>query len=108
MTRRRPHPLVASLRDERVRRGLTQAAVARRAGYTRRTIGCYEIGHHVPSVDALIRWAHALDYTLTLTPTPVEGGPEPISAARAASNRRELARALGITNDITANGQEGA
>lgn len=95
--------LIAVLRTERIRRGLTQADVAHRAGYAPVTIGCYEIGHGMPSVDALTRWAQALGYSITLTPGP-RNPLEPITASRAAANRRELADALGIPDTTTTGG----
>ncbi len=50
-----------SLRDARERLGLTQAELAERAGVSRQLVGGVEAGRHVPSVDAAIRLARALD-----------------------------------------------
>lgn len=108
---RQPHPLVVWLREERRRLRLTQAAVAHRAGYSKRTISAYERGHGEPSFDALTRWAAALGYALTPMPLPISRPPArpgppptplpPITAEQAAAHRAELAMALGIPNTIT-------
>lgn len=67
----KPLPIVTQLRDERIRQRLTQAKVAQRAYVSAGAIGCYEAGHNNPSVNALMSWAAALGYQLTLTPTHV-------------------------------------
>ena len=72
-----PLPLVTVLREERLRQGLTQDAVGRRAGYARRTIGGYETGKDCPSADALTRWAAALGLRVAFYPPPLGLPPPP-------------------------------
>ena len=54
-------PLGAEARE---RLGLTQAELAERAGVSRQLVGGVEAGRHVPSVDAAIRLARALDVSV--------------------------------------------
>lgn len=72
---RQPHPLITQLRAARKAQGLTQAAVATRAGYSAPHIGNGEAGHVAPSLDTLTDWAAALGYDLTLTPRAGTGQP---------------------------------
>lgn len=92
-------PMVAALRQERLRQGLTQAAVARRAGYARKTIGGYETGHDNPSVDALAHWAAALGLRVALYPPPPASlppppPPQPVLAPELAELMQELIHTL--------------
>lgn len=67
---RTPLPIVAARREERVRQGLTQEQLARRAYISAGAVGCYETGHTNPSVNVLTSLANALGCQLTLTPMP--------------------------------------
>ena len=49
------------LREVRVARGLTQQALAQKAGLTRQTIGAIEAGDYGPSLEVGLRLARALD-----------------------------------------------
>lgn len=53
-----------SLRQAREQAGLTQVELAERAGVSRQLVGGVEAGRHVPSVDAAIRLARALDVSV--------------------------------------------
>ncbi len=96
-------PIVAQLRQARRDRGLTQEAVAARAGVVRPTIGTCERGEHSPTLPILEAWAGALGLELRLVPVgegeltaPGPGRP-PVTGAMAAANRRSLAAALRST-----------
>ncbi|MGA2952692.1 MAG: helix-turn-helix transcriptional regulator [Caulobacteraceae bacterium] len=52
------------LRDERTRRGLTQAELAAMAEVSRKTINTVENGVFIPSTVLALRLAHALDVTV--------------------------------------------
>lgn len=58
----------------RTETGLSQAELARRAGFSRSVVNAYERGNRQPSVDALVRLATAAGYELSLVPrrTPVD------------------------------------
>lgn len=58
--------LLNTLKDERERLGLTQAALAERVGVSRKTINTVENGVFVPSTILALKLAAALD-------RPVEG-----------------------------------
>lgn len=53
--------LVNTLKDERERLGLTQAALAERVGVSRKTINTVENGVFVPSTLLALKLAKALD-----------------------------------------------
>ncbi|WP_242097473.1 MULTISPECIES: helix-turn-helix domain-containing protein [unclassified Sphingomonas] len=53
--------LVNTLKDERERLGLTQAALAERVGVSRKTINTVENGVFVPSTILALKLAAALD-----------------------------------------------
>jgi transcriptional regulator with XRE-family HTH domain len=57
------------IRDMRLRAGLTQAALARRARIPRPVLSAYENGRRQPSVAILSRLARAVGLRLELTPT---------------------------------------
>jgi len=57
-----------ALRTARARAGLTQAALARRAGTSQATISAYEHGRKEPSVETLGRLLAALGSRLAVTP----------------------------------------
>ncbi len=50
-----------SFREERLRRGLTQAELAHQAGVSRQLVGAVEAGRHRPRVDAALALATALE-----------------------------------------------
>jgi len=56
------HPMVAELRDERIRRNLSQEDVSKLIGHKRPgTIGQYESGYRDnPGLKLLTKWANAL------------------------------------------------
>lgn len=87
-----PLPLAAALRDARVRRGWSQAALARRAHISEGALACYETGHRSPSLDALTAWADALGFDLGLRHR--KPPPPPVTPAEAERNRRDLVNAL--------------
>jgi transcriptional regulator with XRE-family HTH domain len=58
----------AVLRDARRRAGLTQAALAQRAGTSQATISAYEHGRKQPSVETLGRLLAASGARLTIAP----------------------------------------
>jgi DNA-binding XRE family transcriptional regulator len=53
-----------SLRAARERAGLSQAALAARAGISRQAVGAVEAGRHAPSVDTALRLARAVGRTV--------------------------------------------
>jgi transcriptional regulator with XRE-family HTH domain len=59
-------PIVVALVECRRERGLSQMWVAGRSGIFRRTLAAYESGSHEPGLDALCRWADALDADIAL------------------------------------------
>lgn len=69
-----PHPLLAQLADERRRRGLSQAAVAQRAGLSRSSVEAWE-GGAMPTLAALQCLLDALGLRVVAipadAPTPV-------------------------------------
>jgi putative transcriptional regulator len=56
--------LLNQLREERTRRGLTQADLATMVGVSRKTINTVENGVFVPSTALSLRLARALDSTV--------------------------------------------
>ena len=61
-------PVVAALRDERRRQGMTQTDVARAIGRkTYQTVHQWEKGTNPPSIVNARAWANALGLDLTLT-----------------------------------------
>lgn len=56
-----PERLLNRLREERARRGLTQAELAELVGVSRKTINTVENGIFVPSTVLALRLARALD-----------------------------------------------
>ena len=53
------------LREKRRERGLSQEALADRAGLSTRSISLFEHNHQQPTLSSLEALAHALDLTLT-------------------------------------------
>ena len=66
------------LRDTRERAGLSQAALAARAGISRQAVGAVEGGRHAPSVDTALRLVRAVGATVEEVfgeaPSPVPAG----------------------------------
>jgi len=62
----------ALLREARLRSGLTQAELARRAGVTQSVISAYESGRRQPALTTLasLIWSAGLEMTVTLHPVP--------------------------------------
>jgi predicted nucleotidyltransferase/DNA-binding XRE family transcriptional regulator len=90
------------LRELRLRAGLTQQALAKRAGTSQAAVARYESGASSPSLATLERLVRAAGAELVLTTTPAPAAD--LSGARAVRlrrNRREilrLAREAGATN----------
>ena len=80
--------LIAAIR---LRSGLSQAELARRAGMTRSVVNAYERGQRQPGVDALARLALAGGLQLELARVPA---PDDERAARLLAQVLDLAEAL--------------
>jgi len=78
--------------DIRRQRGLTQAELARAAGFTRSVVNAYERGHRQPGVNALARIAEAAGMRLRIEPAP--RAVDPIRAGRILEQVLDLAEAL--------------
>jgi transcriptional regulator with XRE-family HTH domain len=79
------------IRDMRMRSGLRQAELARRAGLPRSVVSAYEHGRRQPGVDALARLAAAAGLELKLgAAAPVD----PVRAGRILAQVLDLAEAL--------------
>jgi molybdate-binding protein/DNA-binding XRE family transcriptional regulator len=96
------------LRDVRMARGLTQQALAQRAGLTRQTVGAIEAGDYGPSLEVGLRLAGALDvpigdiFSLRKADTP-DGGLLP-----RAGTARVLSAVIGGREVLRGVGQLGA
>jgi len=77
--------------EVRLRGGLTQAELARRAGMTRSVVNAYERGQRQPSVDALSRLASAGGLQLELGSLPALDN---VRAGRLLAQVLDLAEAL--------------
>ena len=71
MTALNPHPLIAQLTDERRRRGLSQAAVAARAGLSVSSLNAWE-GGAMPTLAALQRYLDVLGLRVIAIPADVQ------------------------------------
>lgn len=60
--------LGAAIRAERTRRGMTQAALAERAGVSRAWLARFETGHPAAQVEQLLRVLRTFDLGLALEP----------------------------------------
>ena len=60
--------LGAAIRAERVRRGMTQAALAERAGVSRAWLARFETGHPAAQIEQLLLVLRAFDLGLALEP----------------------------------------
>lgn len=63
-----PHPIVAALRAERLRRGWTVRQVERHTGLSRSNIGGWERGEITPTLASAAKYAEALGRPLQLAP----------------------------------------
>jgi transcriptional regulator with XRE-family HTH domain len=118
---RKPHPLIAELAAVREAAELTVWEAARRAGLAAAVVRDWETGRCEPTVVSLEKYLSVLnrrlftavtdvearhrDAVLALEleaiprrPTPIEV--RPVTAEGAAKNRRVLAEALGIVDDM--------
>src|SRR4051794_34898786 len=82
-----------TLRDARDRAGLTQTALARRAGTSQATLSAYESGHKRPSLDTFARLLAAAGARLTV---------EPVARPVVVPSTRQLARAGRTLADVLA------
>jgi transcriptional regulator with XRE-family HTH domain len=55
-----------NIRDERIKQGLSQHALAQRCGYHEQQITRWEQGHNQPSIAAIDDLAYGLGFTLKL------------------------------------------
>jgi DNA-binding XRE family transcriptional regulator len=69
------HRLVSLLAAERVRRGITVPALARRLGYEPATVYGWEAGRKAPSLERLEDYANALGYLLAVQFTDTTARP---------------------------------
>jgi transcriptional regulator with XRE-family HTH domain len=88
------------LRSVRQRRGLTQAALARRAGTSQPVISAYEHGRRDPTVGTLERLIDAAGERLRIDARAATGGPPP--ARDAAERGRRLVDVLLLADAIPA------
>ncbi len=58
------HPAIQRLRDERVRLGLAQEYVARKAGLAKPTVGAMETGKINPSLAVVEAYANVLGHSI--------------------------------------------
>jgi transcriptional regulator with XRE-family HTH domain len=87
-----------ALRDARRRAGLTQSALARRAGTSQATISAYEAGRKDPSVETFSRLLAATGSRLAVEPAPARVvQPSP---ARLARNGRALLDVLALAEAL--------
>jgi uncharacterized protein len=77
------------LREARERAGLTQSALAARAGTSQATLSAYESGARQPNLDTFLRLIAATDSTLIVRP-----GPKRHVAIPTRSETRRVARTL--------------
>ena len=66
--RRGTHPIIAQLRDLRIKRGIMQKDVAKKLGYSANQIYKAEVGDTKLYVDFVEDYANALGYQLVLLP----------------------------------------
>lgn len=59
-------PLQAQLRELRYKRGISQSALAERAGYSLRTVKEWELGECAPNLYSLQDWVEALGARLEI------------------------------------------
>ena len=55
-----PVSIICELREERIRRGMTQCALAKLTGYHEQEISRWENGHHDPRLSVVVNLADAL------------------------------------------------
>ena len=96
----------ALLRDARRRAGLTQTALAERAGVTQSVVSVYESGRRQPSLPVLVNLIAATGHTLdlTLSPAGATGTPSrrPLSGpiGRRLRRNRRAVRAVAAAHGI--------
>ncbi len=80
------------IREARTRAGLTQAALAERAGTRQNAVSAYELGRRIPSLVTLTRLVRAAGYEIeaALVDAPEAALPNTPVARRLASQRREI------------------
>lgn len=64
---RQVNPIMAALRTERLRRGMTLTELSHLVGYNRKMLSACETGYRTPNLFQLIAWAQVFNFTLTLT-----------------------------------------
>ena len=84
------------IRRARERAGLSQAALAARAGTSQATISAYEAGRKQPSVRTLSRMLAAMGAELSVAPAP----PRRVPAQRLAQNGRRLVDVLALADAL--------
>lgn len=96
-------PAAELIREARAQAGLTQSALAQRAGTSQATVSAYESGRKVPSVETLERLLGVMAARLTTVPSaPRRRGPsraELRRAGRVLADVLELAEALPVKHD---------
>ncbi|MFF5261316.1 hypothetical protein ACFY4C_20430 [Actinomadura viridis] len=119
MGQREVHPLIVQLAQMRIANDISRNAAVRRAGLGATTVRDWEVGRCGATVHGLEQYAGLFGYRLALVPehadprraeqlealelerlpvSPVELAP--VTAEQAAENRRVLAQALGINDDM--------
>jgi len=87
--------IARELRETRGRAGLSQRALAARAGTSQAAVAMYETGRKRPSVATLERLLDAMGATLRIEPRPAAtGGPDPEVAGRRLADVLALAESL--------------
>lgn len=71
---RTPRALGAAVRERRQQRGMTQAALAARAGVGREWLVAFEAGHSRAQLGRVMDVVAALDLQLVFTPAPGHDG----------------------------------
>jgi uncharacterized protein len=89
----------AALRDARRRAGLTQNALAKRAGTSQATISAYETGAKEPSISTLTRLLAATGHSIQITETSPSHQP---SSRELRRRGRILAEVLGLAEALPA------
>ena len=94
----------AILRETRLKRGLTQAQLARRSSTTQSYIGRVERGEVSPSLATLQRLLYAMGHRLTTTVEPLPAGNQPTRDLRADFERpvgERIRDAIGLSEWAT-------
>ena len=88
----RAAPVWRLLRDARMTAGLTQQAVADRAGTSQAAVARYESAQALPDLDTLHRLLLACGRRLELTTTPTDDGARQIDESLALTPTQRVAR----------------